>query len=294
MKRIFDMKESVTTRFPFFFLIGALMMVYGCGEQRQENIIARVNDKVLTLEMVYASLDTSKKPSDAELRQVVNRWVTNELLFQEAKRKGYDTDEELRKKLTEAYKQLSIVTLLERDVYAATEQSVTGNDVASYYQAHSAEFTLPDDLILISVAVFLRNDDAVQFRASALATEGWNTSIRRYQSDTTKGLISYSDSLYFSPSTIYPSTLWKVATILGRNEVSFPVKTSVGYVVIRLLDFYRKGTAAPLSYCENDIRQRLVMERRQQRYEEFLQQIRKKYTVQFMYSHRDTSVFGGE
>lgn len=287
-------KESVTRRFPFFFLIGAAMMLYGCSEQSQENVIARVNDEVLTLDMVYASLDTTKKPTDAELRQVVNRWVTNELLFQEAKRKGYDSDEEIRNKLAEAYKQLAIATLLERDVYAAAEQSVTRNDIVSYYQAHSSEFTLPDDLILVSMAVFLRNDDAVQFRAMALGAEGWNISRMQYQSDTTKGLISYSDSLYFTPSTLYPPALWKVATILGRNEISFPVKTSVGFFVIRMLDSYRKGTVAPLSYCENDIRQRLVMERRRQRYEEFIQHIRKKYNVQFMYSQKDTSVFGGK
>lgn len=295
MNRWNDIKESVIRRFPFFFLGAILSLISGCDErQPQERAVARVNDQVLTAEMIRAQSDTSRKPSNDEVRQYVNRWVTNELLFQEARQKGYDASEEIRQKVAEAHKQLTIAELLEREVYDLAEKSITPADVTAHYQSHLDEFTINEDLIRLSVAVFNRNDIATQFRAIALGPQGWQNAVDAFRSDAAKGMISYSDSLFFSRSTLYPAELWKVATILGQYEVSFPVKTSAGFFVIRLLGKHKRGTTAPLSYVEEDIRQRLVMERRQQRYQEFIQQLRSKHTVQFMFSQSDSSALGGE
>ncbi|MBI2428429.1 MAG: peptidyl-prolyl cis-trans isomerase [Ignavibacteriales bacterium] len=282
-------------RFPFFFLCTACMIMYGCGEQQpQGRVVARVNDQVLTLEMIRAQSDTSRKPSDEEMKQFVNRWVTNELLFQEARQKGYDASEQIRQKVAEAHKQLSIAELLENEVYALAEKSITSDEVTSYYQTHPGEFTANEDLIRLTVAVFNRNDVATQFRAIALGPQGWVEAVAAFRSDLTKGMISYADSLFYSQSTLYPAELWKVAAILGYHEVSFPVKTSAGFFVIRQLGQYKKGTTVPLSYVEEEIRQRLAMERRQERYQEFIQQLRNKHTVQFMFSQTDSTAFGGE
>lgn len=282
-------------RFPFFFLIAGSLVLAGCSNERSsDKVIARVNNHVLTQEMIASQIDTSRAASDEEIRQFVNRWVTNELLFQESQRKGYDVSEEIRKKVTEAHKQLSIAELLDNEVYTPAENDVTQNDVAAYYQSHSDEFILRDDLLLLSVSVFTRNDAAVQFRAAVLGAQGWNAGVESFRSDTAKEMVAYSDSLYHTQATLYPSSLWRVATILGQYEVSFPVKTSAGYFVMRLLGQYRKGSPAPLPYVEHDIRQRLVMELRQQRYQNFLQQLRSRYTIQFMLPSKDSSAFGGE
>lgn len=282
-------------RFPFFFSATAFLLASGCGEERtSDKVIARVNDQVLTLEMIRLQIDMSKKPSNDEMRQYVNRWVTNELLYQEAKQGGYDASEEMRQKVAEAHKQLSISELLEHKVYALVEQSITQNEILAYYQMHIDEFALRENLVRLSVAVFNRNDIAVQFRATALGPKGWYEGVAAFRSDAAKGMISYSDSIFFFQSTLYPAELWKVAAILGQYEVSFPVKTSAGFFVIRLLGQYKKDSTAPLSYVEDEIRRRLAMERRQQRYQEFIQQLRTKHTVQFMFSQTDSSAFGGE
>lgn len=295
MDRWNDIKESVSRRFPFFFLVAAWILLAGCGEQRPNGrVVARVNDQVLTLEMIEAQSDTSRKPTSDELRQYVNRWVTNELLFQEAVQKGYDATDEIRLKVMEAHKQLSIAELLEKEVYDLAEKSITSDDIQAYHQSHSGDFTVNSDLIRLSIAVFNRNDVATQFRALALGPQGWQEAVAAFRSDATKGMISYSDSLFFTQSTLYPPELWKVAAVLGQYEVSFPVKTSAGFFVIRLLGQHRKGTVAPLSYVEDEIRQRLAMERRREKYQEFIQRLRSKHTVQFMVSQSDSSAFGGE
>lgn len=288
-------KESGKHRFPFFFVAAFAVIIASCGETAQDKrAVASVNTQILTMDMIYAHMDSSKQLTDAELRQYVNQWVTNELLYQEAQRKGYDETDEVRLKVAEAKKQLSIAELLEKEVYSLTEQDIRPDEVAFYYQSHADEFILKENLVRLSIAVFARNDDAVHFRVSALSGLGWNNAVEEFKNDTSKGMVSISDSLFYFQSSLYPPELWKVASALGIEEVSFPVSTSVGYVVLRSIGQYKKGNPAPFAYVEPEIRTRLAMERRQKKYQEFIQALRVKHAVQFMLPQAETPNAQGE
>ncbi|KAB2923248.1 MAG: hypothetical protein F9K22_09480 [Bacteroidetes bacterium] len=270
-----------------------LLLLAGCTEPApQGEVVARVNTTVLTTEMVRESAGPGRVLTDDEVRQYANRWITSQLLYEEAKARGYDETEGIRRKVEEARRQLAVAELLEREVYAAAEGSVSTTDVAMYYQQHTDEYLLKEDLVRLSVIIFRSSDAATRFRASALGGTGWDESVSRVRADPDAGVLSHSDSLFFTPASLYPPELWKVASILGMFEVSFPVNTSAGYVVMRSLGQYKKGSLSPIQYIADDIRHRLAMERRQQRYAEFLQGVRRKHTVQYQYSTPDTSGLG--
>ncbi|NUN68659.1 MAG: peptidyl-prolyl cis-trans isomerase [Bacteroidetes bacterium] len=261
----------------------------GCTQTEPAGtVVARVNESVLTMEQVRADSDPSRPLSQNEVRQYANRWVVNELLFQEAASRGYDESEQLLAKVREAKKQLTIAELLEREVYSVAENAIQPSRIATYYQAHAAEFVLQEDIVRLSVAVFAEMEPANRFRASVLGGTGWDAGVAAAAGDQANGLISYTDSTFYSSSSLYPPELWKVAGALGMLEVSFPVKTSVGYVVMRSLGQFRSGAAAPIAYVEPQIRGRLVMELRQERYQQYIQSLRAKHSVQMMVAVQDT------
>ncbi len=281
--------EESARRFPLFFFIVCFIMIAGCSRPEQNStVVARVNDQVLTMEMIRTHVDSLQRLTQNDIQQFANRWVTNELLFQEAQQRGYDNSESIQQKVAEARKQLSIAELLEKEVYALAENSIRPDEIASYFQTHSGEFILRENLIQISIAIVRTFESANQFRTAALSDAGWNNSVAQYRSDETKGLISYSDSVFFTQSSLYPPELWKVVNALGMLEVSFPVKTSVGYVVIRSLGQFKNNSTSPLQYVEFEIRNRLAMERRQMQYQQFIQRLRTKHTVQIMIAPHDS------
>jgi hypothetical protein len=288
-------KESAVMCFPFFFLFTAALVISACRqEQPDSRVVARVDDQVLTMDAIRSQFDSTRTLSPSDLQQFVNRWITSELLYQEAKQRGYDVSDDIRQKVAEAQKQLSISALLEKEVFSYAENSVQQNDIAKYFQEHQSDYVLKEDLARLSLAIFHAQDAANQFRASALSSTGWNESVIQFRNDEIRGLLSVSDSVFYTPSTLYPPELWKVATALGMEEVSFPVKTSVGYIVIRSLGQFKKGSLTPLMAVEGEIRRRLAMERRQELYQTFIQRLRNKHTVQFMVSTADSAVIGGE
>lgn len=282
-------REESARRFPLFIFSLLLLAAAGCTQTEVPGtVIARVNESVLTMEQVRANSDPSRALTQNEVRQYANRWVVNELLFQEARSRGYDESEQLLAKVREAQKQLTIADLLEREVYSVAEGSIQQSEIATYYQAHAAEFVLREDIARLSVAIFAEMEPANRFRASVLGGTGWDAGVSAAAGEPVNGLISYTDSMFYTASSLYPPELWKVATALGMLEVSFPVKTSVGYVVMRSLGQFKTGGGAPLSYVEQQIRSRLAMERRQERYQQYIQSLRAKHAVQMMVAAQDT------
>jgi hypothetical protein len=282
-------REESVLRFPLLFLFLILLSSAGCTKTEESGtVVARVNNTVLTMEKIRADTDPSQQLTPSEVRQYANRWVVDELLFQEAQQRGYDVTEQIKAKVEDARKQLTIADLLEKEVYSITDGSIRQSEVASYFQSHNSEFLLQENIARLSVAIFSELEPANQFRTAVLGETGWNTGIERFGGDPLKGLISYTDSTFYTQSSLYPPELWKVAGALGMLEVSFPVQTSVGFVVMRSLGQFKSGTNAPLAYVEPQIRSRLTMELRRQRYQQYIQGLRSKHSVQMMVAVQDS------
>jgi hypothetical protein len=281
-------EESVLLRFPLFIFIITIFATGCTQEQTAGNIVARVNNQTLTMEMVRANSNGGDQLTQDDIRQIANRWITNELLYQEAQQRGYDAAEHIQRKISEAKKQLCISELLENEVYSLAESSIRPEEIATYFQIHNSEFILRDNLVKLSVVIFQSIESANQFREATLGEQGWNNSVSQFRANSANPIMSVRDSIFFTQSSLYPPELWKVANALGMFEVSFPVKTSVGFVVMRSLGQFKTGTSSPLQYVESEIRARLAMELRQQRYQQFIQTLRNKYTVQLMVATQDS------
>jgi peptidyl-prolyl cis-trans isomerase C len=256
----------------------ALICVSCNRQSSQGREVARVNDQPLTLEMIRQHLDTSRGVSEMQVRMFTNRWVNSELLYQEAKRLGIDNSDQVLQSLEDAKKQLTINALLEKEIFTDSSSSVTADEVIQYFRNHSDDFSLSNDIVWISFVVFADKTPAENFRSSALKEKGWTASVNEIRGSS--DMITQSDSVFYTESSLYPPELWKVATALGTNEVSFPVKTQAGYFILFSLGNFSKGTIPPMQYVVDNIRSRLVMEKRQQRYAQYLESLRKRHTVQ--------------
>ncbi len=290
---IFAKRENgyALSRFIFLGSIAICCLVASCTQQPQQaQEIARVNNSVLTKKMITAQNDSTQILSATQQRLFAQRWITSELLYQEAKRVGLDQSEAVQKNIAEAQKQLVIAALLEREVFGESPSTLPTALVQTYFSSHREEFILPGTVMWISSVVFSERDAAAEFRSSVLDGKNWDVVLESYKANPalSNNIVSISDSLFYTETQLFPAELWKVATALGLFEVSFPVKTSAGYFVLRSLGHFKKGKTPPMRFVEATIRERLSMEQRQQRYAEFVEQLRKKNVVQLFLSEKDS------
>ncbi len=253
-----------------------------CGrEGGRSGYVARVNNVVLTDAEIVHQRD-SVGEAGAASKEYINDWVVNELLYQEAERRGVTDDATFRDQLESMRKRLAVAALLQEEVYAKVDSTELSEDsVTQVFARSGTAFLLREDITLASYVVFRTREAANAFRAALMRGASWQTSLSDLQAKPSQepSVIQSADHQYFSRPTLYPEELWKLARSLAREEVSSPLRTGEGYVVIRTHQNFRQGDIPPFGYARAEVRERLLMDLRRARYEEFLGSVRKRHTI---------------
>jgi len=259
-----------------------VMLLASC-RQEQGTVIARVGDAVLTLEEASQAIDSSRGPAANQLRAYVSSWVTTELLHQEAQKSGVENTEEFRRQVRDINRQLAVQDFLEQHVYP--DLAVYSDSMLEgYFNAHAPEFFLREDMVKLNMIVLKNRERASSFAASVSQGTPWGASAQKYSQDSVSSpdvVFSRTEQVY-SRRTLFPTELWKVASALAINEVSFPVKTAEGFAVMQLLAKMREGREAEFWIVRDEVYQRVRLERRRSRYEKYLDSLRKSYNIQVL------------
>jgi hypothetical protein len=212
----------------------------------------------------------------------VNEWVVNELLYQEAERRGLTDEPAFREQLEAVRKRLAVVALLQESVYARVDSNAVNPDsVTAVFSRSARAFALHEDVTLASYALFRDRDAANTFRSRVLRGASWDSTLKDIQSRGTQPspVVRSAHTQFFTRATLYPEELWKLARSLQRDDVSFPLHTDEGYFVLRTHQVLRQGEIPPLEFAMAEVRERLLMDLRRNRYEEFLGTVRKRHTI---------------
>jgi hypothetical protein len=269
------------------FVLLACALLSACQQPQQPRTpVARIDNLTLTLEEVESRFDSSQGVSQAQVHEYIQRWLTQELLYQEAVRRGLDRTRDLETRLTDIRRQLAINALLEQEVYTLKSQQSLDEQLQNYYNQNRQEFTLSTDVALVSFVLFKDREAAIAFRTRVVRQSSWNAAKKDLLSDPqlAAGVITAVDSIYHSERTLFPPELWRTAATTARQEPSFPVRAPEGHYVLFVWKLTRKGDTADLPYVKREIQSRLAIAERQQVMGQLLENLRSNHVVQILIS----------
>ena len=257
-----------------------VLTLTACREKpAQEAAVARIDNRILTMQDIRAQFDSTVHPSDAQVQQYLRRWISDELLYREAVRRGLHQTPDVTRRADELRRQLVIQALLEDEIYSSTVTDITQSEIVEYYEEHRAEFTLSERMVLVSHALFQERNRATAFRNQILRNNvTWNDALA--DSAALTSLVSRTDSVYHTGATLWPRELWRVATTIRQGSPSFPIGTNDGYYVVYVWKAFTPGMPADLRSVEPDIRNRLTVERRQRAYRSLVENLRSRFAVE--------------
>ena len=265
----------------------ACVLLTACQQPQQPRTpVARIDNLTLTLEEVESRFDSSQSISQAQVHEYIQRWLTQELLYQEAVRRGLDRTRDLEIRLTDIRRQLAINALLEQEVYTVKSRESVEEQLREYFNQNKQEFTLSQDVALISFILFQDRDAAIAFRTRVVRGTSWIAAKAELLADPqlTQGVLASIDSAYHSERTLFPPELWRAVVTSVRQEPSFPLRAPEGHYVIFVWKLTRKGDIADLPYVKKEIQSRLAIAERQQVMERLLENLRSNHVVQILIS----------
>lgn len=267
----------------------AFVFVQACTrEAPPKQFVARVDQALLTEEELAGAHD-SLAYAEQHRREYIDDWVNAELLYQEAKRRGFDNNDGIRRQIEGATKKLVIGALLEEELYG--EENVSEDEIVALYNGGGDAFRLREDVVNVSYALFGDRDAANAFRGKLVRGTSWSVAVEEAEKDSLlkSHIMQVATHQFFTQSNLYPIELWKLARNLGKDEVSFAVKTDTGYYILVSHSVRKQGEIPEIEYVRNEVRDRIVIERRRIRYEHLLAGLRAKHSVEVRHAEGDTS-----
>ena len=275
------LQEMSRRRTLLLSIVCGLSILDSCSPTPKDPVIARVGTVELTRTEAWKNIDTTRRDIEGQIAAYATSWVNEELLYQEAKRNGFESSPQVIEMLSRTRRQLAGQAYL-RKVLDADTTSITDQMIEDYYHTHAAEFNVAEDMLRLTVATFVVRDRATTFSAALAKGESWDRAVKAALADSasTPANLILESPRYYSQRAIYPVELWRVAVALNAGEASFPVKLPQGYAVVQLLSRAKSGSTAPLEMVKDEVRQRIQIMNGNLRYRELLGTLRKRYTVE--------------
>lgn len=278
-------KEEALKKWSLTVLAAVFMMV-GCSESGTKapavgsdaDVVARVGDKVISDSQVEQFLGnlppqvSGRYGSDRIRREIVDGFISMELLAWEARRRGIDKRDDVKIKLD-----MLVDQALAREIEDELRKgiSVEESEIKAYYEEnkdryggsrriHARMITVPTEGEMKSVLEKFRKGEDFAVLA------------RQYSKDehAAKG-----GSLGMVKPGKLPPELDQVVFSLNEGDVSTPVKTGQGYVVVQA-DKVVQSPEKPYDQVKKSIERVIMREKLNKAVGDMKDEIRKKTTVE--------------
>ncbi len=252
------------------------------AEQRMEQALTQaIENKILLREALLAGLEITEDQVEERIDIIRDRYETNKAFLQELQGAG-ETMSDFRERVR---KQILAISMGMRKRRQFEEQAVVSeSQVAQYYEDHKEEFAHPERVLLFRI--FLAADEDTNERAKARAR--LSTLIDELSSGADFAALAkaYSEGpeaenggrVGWITRGDLVKELDRVAFELAPGEVSGIVETEYGLHLLMVKD--KQGGGVPsLDKARIEIEPILRKQEAQQRYEEWISELRKRSRV---------------
>lgn len=254
----------------------------GCDQQEDpETYVARVGDRYLMQEDVERQLDAlPARPDSAVARQqIIEQWVTNELLYQEADRRGLREDEEVQRQLEESERNV-LVNALISEMYEESEITPTPAEMQSYYERHKEQLRLRESFVRVRYVETDTREEAEQARSAiqeatiAERDSVWESVVAHLANDpelaTDVSKDFYPESRIFAGKPVLRDAL----NGLLDGQTAPILETDSTFVVMQLAQRVPAQTIPQPEWIEEELARRLIIQGRKQLYARQVQRLR--------------------
>jgi peptidyl-prolyl cis-trans isomerase C len=265
---------SIFREIVFIFLCLCSGIYFSCHSKMEDsNIAARVGDAVLTQDDLKKRLTLEGLEPDRK-SEVVENWINQELLYQEAKRAGIESTDELKWELENIEKQFLVNKLVEKTF--AEKIHLLDSEIQDYYEKNKSLFTVDEDEVHLFHIMTKTQVEAELVLQEIRAGKPFEQVAKERSADLfrEKG----GDMGFVKRNDILPD-LAKATFSLPEGGMSTILKSNDGFHIQKIIKKYVKGSVKDFADAKDEIFQRLRVNKERSVYYDLLYQLKNKQKV---------------
>ncbi len=250
-----------------------------------DDVIAQVNGKALTKEqfVILAKDVVNGQPAgfsltDEQKEQMVDGWVKAEVLAEEAMSQGLDKKPEARYQMDEAYREVLVKLLLEKEISGKVK--VSKSDIQDYYDAHKDRLKTTERRK--ARHILLKTEEKADKVYQELKDGGDFSKLAEKYSEDDGNKDKGGDLGYFAQGDMVPE-FEKVVFAMKKGDVSKPFKTQFGWHVVKLDDIRPEGTKK-LDEVQGEISRELLRQKQLEALDAYVDKLKSKANIE---THKD-------
>lgn len=251
----------------------------GRGGQLPAGVLARVNDAQLTEADLQRMIPPEFRDgvTGAEIRDILDRWVRAELLYQKAKSEGVANDPQVASRLHELEREMLADEMLQREL--ANRVQVATDDLQGYYRAHQPEYT--QEVWLKQILVDSR-EEAEEILQQLRNGANFEDLARQRSIDASS--VRGGDLGYLGKGAMNPAFEPYVFG-LQPGEYTAPIATTFGFHVLKVAGM--RPSPDPISFeaARDEIFHNLLLQKQQTAQSALLDELRGKAQVDIAASY---------
>jgi hypothetical protein len=243
---------------PLLFI--GLTLLAGCRKEKEkELVLAQVGTTTLTLAELRESfpIEFEHVIRRQQYLDFITRWIDDEVVYQHAQKVGFAKDSVVARKLAKLSRKLLIEEFLTRengaDVFEPDEMTMS-----QYYEMHKEDFRRNTTEFKIVHLRVQTSKQAADLRAKIIRGDFLEIAISNSLDPAPE---SYA-SIGFKKLDGFPTCLAQAISNTAVNGITAPIECPDGVYLVKLLDRQEAGTFIPLTDTKEEIRNLLVMGRK--------------------------------
>jgi hypothetical protein len=255
----------------------AAVALCACGkEQPRKDFIARVDNSYLSAKDLATDLDTAGLETSRR-NEYIRNWIETELLYKEASEEDILKDKEYLKTLEKAKRELARAFLINK-ILDDNKIELKDSELEEYFNSHKEEFRLFQDTYCYNLIKFKNEDKAVFFR-TALIESDWMKAANALRNDPS--VVEQKTGILKSDYQIQPNSLLFCLQGLMSGETSIVLNTEPSvFAVVQLKRKYSVGDIPEFQVLKPEVRQRLLLRRKEKLLSEHIKGLYSKYQVE--------------
>lgn len=262
----------------FFFYVFGFVSCQSLKEEDRGEALAVVNGQELTEEDIEFELSLVYQdsiPHQAK-QEYLNRWIENELLYQEAKRRGLEDNPEVKMRTSQAIKDVVVLSFLKEQI--SKQVGISEEEARGVYEQNKELFRREEDEVRASHILLSTQSQADSVYARIKSGEDFSllAQVLSFDSQTrNRG----GDLGYFNFSNMHPA-IAKRSFDLQAGKVSAPFKTEMGYHILKVTDKKPKGSLRDFAEVKDRLMNQLLTEKKREAVANLLEELKKKAKIE--------------
>ncbi len=268
----------MNSKYLLIFSVVSGIAVLQCTQKDTSPVIAKVGNEILTLDELKRNMPVEYRDQFSKEQNInyVKQWRDTELLFQEAVRNKIDKEPEIKKRLQKMQKDLLAAEVISRFTFENNDSAVSSSAISRYYNEHQKDFIRDRDKIKY-LEIIVEDQKTAWYINRNLTNENFEDLSAQYSKIPSTGSTSISPI----PVDEIPVEIRNVISNYSIEVNTIPVKTDLGFHVIRVLERLNKDGFCNEDEVRDEIISILTNNIQKQRIEILLSDLRLKTDVQF-------------